>query len=152
MSDLSPLKDMKLTSLDCGDTQVSDLSPLKDMKLTNLDCSDTQVSDLSPLKDMKLTTWTASSTQVSDLSPLKDMKLTTLCCDGTQCIRPVAAAGDAAKELHCDFKPERDAEILSVSRCLSHLEGAESKWLSRRGANRSRPCPPRSKWRPSPAN
>ena len=41
--------------LNCGDTKVSDLSPLKDMKLTNLDCGTTQVSDLSPLKDMKLT-------------------------------------------------------------------------------------------------
>ena len=71
MADLSPLKDMKLTNLDCwrhagvrpvaaegheadvldcGSTQVSDLSPLKDMKLTNLDCNSTQVTDLSPLK------------------------------------------------------------------------------------------------------
>ena len=46
---------MKLTNLNCNDTQVSDLSPLKDMKLTNLNCDGTQVSDLSPLKDMKLT-------------------------------------------------------------------------------------------------
>ena len=42
MSDLSPLKDMKLTYLDCSDTQVSDLSPLKDMKLTDLYCGGTQ--------------------------------------------------------------------------------------------------------------
>ena len=55
MSDLSPLKDMKLTDLNCGNTQVSDLSPLKDMKLTELHCCGTKVSDLSPLKDMKLT-------------------------------------------------------------------------------------------------
>ena len=54
MSDLSPLKDMKLTDLACNGTQVSDLSPLKDMKLTNLDCDGTQVSDLSPLKGMPL--------------------------------------------------------------------------------------------------
>ena len=54
MSDLSPLKDMKLTHLNCGDTQVSDLSPLKDMKLTDLICHDTKVTDLSPLKGMPL--------------------------------------------------------------------------------------------------
>ena len=75
MSDLSPLKDMKLTQLDCGNTKVSDLSPLKDMKLTFLGCRGTQVSDLSPLKDMKLTTLDCDATQVSDLSPLKDMPL-----------------------------------------------------------------------------
>ena len=39
MSDLSPLKDMKLTYLDCYVTQVADLSPLKDMKLTKLDAT-----------------------------------------------------------------------------------------------------------------
>ena len=36
LSDLSPLKDMKLTALNCNSTQVSDLSPLKDMTLTYL--------------------------------------------------------------------------------------------------------------------
>jgi hypothetical protein len=34
LADLSPLQDMKLTTLICGGTQVVDLSPLKDMKLT----------------------------------------------------------------------------------------------------------------------
>ena len=33
LSDLSPLKGMPLTELDCGDTQVENLSPLKGMKL-----------------------------------------------------------------------------------------------------------------------
>ena len=75
MSDLSPLKDMKLTYLDCGDTKVSDLSPLKDMKLTNLNCG---------------------YTQVSDLSPLKDMKLTELKCQRHEGVRPVAAEGHEA--------------------------------------------------------
>ena len=40
----------------CDGHAVSDLSPLKDMKLTNLWVRlSRQVSDLSPLKDMKLT-------------------------------------------------------------------------------------------------
>jgi len=42
-------------ALSCGATRVSDLSPLKDIKLTELYCGQTAVSDLSPLKDMKLT-------------------------------------------------------------------------------------------------
>ncbi len=78
LSDLSPLKGMKLTVLACYRTQVSDLSPLKDMKLTDLDIGGTPASDLSPLKGMKLTSLNIGNTPVSDLSPLKDMKLTDL--------------------------------------------------------------------------
>jgi Leucine-rich repeat (LRR) protein len=84
VSDLSPLKDMKLTSLACWRTPIADLSPLKDMKLTRLSCELTQVSDLSPLKDMNLTDLACDMTHVSDLSPLKNMKLTSLLCGGTQ--------------------------------------------------------------------
>ncbi len=78
LSDLSPLKDMKLTELRLQVSQVTDLSPLKDMKLTNLYLYVTPVSDLSPLKDMKLTNLTIAMTQVTDLSLLRDMKLTHL--------------------------------------------------------------------------
>ncbi len=78
LSDLSPLKDMRLTSLFCFGTKVSDLSPLKGMPLTNLSCHSTQVSDLSPLKGMPLTNLSCYHTQVSDLSPLKGMPLTLL--------------------------------------------------------------------------
>ena len=81
--DLSPLRDLPLTMLDCGGNQVSDLSPLKNMKLRVFYCYRSRVSDLSPLKDMKLTNLTCYGTLVSDLSPLKDMKLTTLNCVGT---------------------------------------------------------------------
>ena len=91
---------MKLTTLWCHSTRVSDLSPLKDMKLTFLfvhgyagvgpvaaeghEADDpvvplpAWVSDLSPLKDMKLTDLQCYFTQVSDLSPLKDMPLESL--------------------------------------------------------------------------
>jgi LSD1 subclass zinc finger protein len=82
-SDLCPLKDLKLTGLDCQGTRVSELSALKDMKLTSLNCAFTLVSDLSPLKDMKLTTLYCRDTKVTDLSPLKDMKLTFLDCSYT---------------------------------------------------------------------
>ena len=74
---------------------MSDLSPLKDMKLTKLHCITRTVSDLSPLKDMKLTTLNCVSTPVSDLTPLKDMKLTYL--DARHAgVRPVAAEGHEA--------------------------------------------------------
>jgi Leucine-rich repeat (LRR) protein len=84
LADLTPLKDMKVTYLDCGHTQVADLLPLKDMKVTYLDCTNTPVSDLTPLKDMMLTDLSCGGTKVSDLTPLKDMMLTSLNCGGTK--------------------------------------------------------------------
>jgi len=80
LSDLSPLKGMPLTFLDCGWTKVSDLSPLQGMHLTVFQCGSTSVSDLSPLKNMPLTFLDCGGTQVSDLSPLKGMPLTRLIC------------------------------------------------------------------------
>ena len=91
VSDLSPLKDMRLDTLDVTKTNVSSLSPLKGMKLTYLGFSDTGVSDLSPLQGMPLATLVCSNTRVSDLSPLSGMPL---------------------KNLHCDFVPNRDTAIL----------------------------------------
>ena len=107
VSDISPVKGMPLTVLCCGGTQVSDLSPLRGAALTKLYCDNSLVSDLSPLKGMPLTAlWCFNwhlNAQASDLSPLKGMPL---------------------KELRCDFKPERDAEIL---RSITTLETINEK-------------------------
>jgi Leucine-rich repeat (LRR) protein len=102
VSDLSPLQGMPLTQLDCGCTPVRDLTPIKDLKLKHLDCNFTQVTDLSPLKDMKLTYLVISRLKVSDLSPLKGMPI---------------------KQLICDFKPERDAEIVRSIKTLESING-----------------------------
>ena len=65
VADISPVRALTgLRSLICngssgGKGQLTDLTPLKNMKLKVLDCAGTRVSDLSPLKDMKLTAWTA---------------------------------------------------------------------------------------------
>jgi hypothetical protein len=45
---------MKLAEMRCGGTRVSDLSPLKDMKLTLLWCYGVRVPNLSFLKRMPL--------------------------------------------------------------------------------------------------
>jgi serine/threonine-protein kinase len=73
LADLSPLKGMHLTVVNCFRTAVSDLSPLKGMHLTSLDCRTTAVSDLSPLKGMPLTFLGCGGTRVVDLSPLEGM-------------------------------------------------------------------------------
>jgi serine/threonine protein kinase len=78
LSDLSPLKGMTLTSLDCSSTQIADLTPLAGMPLTFLQVNHNPVSDLAPLKGMPLLTLGIAETKVSDLSPLQGMKLQTL--------------------------------------------------------------------------
>jgi hypothetical protein len=75
LTDLSPLKSMKLTWLNCSRTRVSDLSPLQGMPLNYLACSGTDVSNLTPLKGMPLRYLFCACRQVSDLSPLRDMPL-----------------------------------------------------------------------------
>ena len=103
LSDLSPLNGMKLTELFFWHTKVADLSPLQGMPLTHLDFWNSLVFDLTPLKDMKLTGLQCAQTQITDLSPLSGMPL---------------------KGLICDFKPERDGEIL---RSIKTLESINSK-------------------------
>jgi Leucine-rich repeat (LRR) protein len=75
LSDLSTLKPLKLTVLDCIRNPVSDLSPLKEMSLTELRCGVTDVSTLSPLKGMPLMLLICDNSKVSGLSPLKGMSL-----------------------------------------------------------------------------
>ena len=83
--DLSPLKDMRLTTLHCGYSQVSDLSPIKGMLLTKLFCDHSRVSTLSPLQGMQLTVLQCNGcTELSDLSPLKKMPLARLECYATK--------------------------------------------------------------------
>ena len=45
---------MPLVKLKCNDTFVSDLSPLKGMRLEEMRCFATEVTDLSPLEGMNL--------------------------------------------------------------------------------------------------
>jgi hypothetical protein len=76
LADLSPLKGLALTNLNCTNTEVADLSPLKGMKLISLSCGATRVSDLAPLEGMPLDYLDCSYTRVSDLAPLHGMQLT----------------------------------------------------------------------------
>ena len=85
VSDLSPLKGMKLRQLRCIHTQVSDLSPLGEMtSLDYLHVSDTKVSNLSPLEGLRLGTFHCGGTPIKDLTPLKGIPLHALSIDRSQ--------------------------------------------------------------------
>ena len=67
-----------------GKSSLKDLSPLKGMRLVSLNMSGTGVSDLTPLKGMELEYLWAMDTAVSDLATLRGMPLTHLDLHGTQ--------------------------------------------------------------------
>lgn len=121
LTDLSPLKDTQLTSLDCSWTQVSDLSPLKGLKLTSLRFANTKVADLSLLQGMPLTDLYCGYTPVADLSPLKGMKLTFLHCGGTKVADLSLLKGMPLTVLYCDFNPSRDADLLRAIKTLEKI-------------------------------
>src|SRR5262249_51764864 len=92
LSDLTPLRRPRLTTLACNNTSVADLSPLRGMPLTILLCSETRVSDLSALEGMPLTVLTLQFTNVTSLAPLKGMPLTHLdvaCARGVSDLSPL---------------------------------------------------------------
>jgi hypothetical protein len=89
LSDLSPLKGMKLASLNLDRTLVQDLAPLEGMPLTSLSHrggpsqGHCKVRDLTPLKGMPLTSLNLTCCYVgTDLTPLKGMPLTSLSVGG----------------------------------------------------------------------
>jgi tRNA A-37 threonylcarbamoyl transferase component Bud32 len=130
LSDLSPLKGMRLTALWCYGTQASDLSPLTGMPLTTLGFNGLDISDLSPLKGMPLKYLNCGGTKVRDLSPLTGMPLQSLDCRNTK-VSDLGPLKDLPlKELWCDFMPQRDAEILRSIKTLEKINGkpAQEFW------------------------
>jgi serine/threonine protein kinase/Leucine-rich repeat (LRR) protein len=123
VSDLSPLKGMELTGINCGGTRVLDLSPLKGMPLTYVWFPHTGVSDLSPLKGMPISSLNCGGTQVSNLSPLAGMKLVNFQCWTTKVSDLSPLKGMPLKRLHCDFRPDRDTEILRSLKTLETING-----------------------------
>jgi Leucine-rich repeat (LRR) protein/tRNA A-37 threonylcarbamoyl transferase component Bud32 len=141
LADLSPLVGLKLTQLNCGNTEVSDVSPLKDMKLIHLTCYNTNVSRLSPLQNLPLVHLDCSFTRISDLSPLKGLPLKVLYCDHNRVIDLSPLKGLPLKVLYCnhtrviDLSPLRGMGLKEL-RCdftdiddLSALKDTSLTWL-----------------------
>jgi serine/threonine protein kinase len=97
VTDLTPIRDCPITALNVADTPVSSISALKGMNLDALFCERSSLADLSPLIDMPLSMLDVSNTPVADLSPLKNLPL---------------------QWLRCDFRPERDADIVRSIKSL----------------------------------
>ena len=75
LKDLAPLRAFTgLQKLNCSHTQVSDLSPLRGMKLTSLDCADTPIANFSPLRVMSLKTLKCDFDFKRDAKVLRSIK------------------------------------------------------------------------------
>ncbi len=128
LSNLSPLKGMSLTRLNCSHTLIDDLSPLRAAPLTHLFCDNTQVSDLSSLRGMKLTALNITSTQVTDLSPLNQMPLDFLAFGKTKVIDLSPIVGMSLTKLLCYDNPQlSDLSPLTKLPALRTLDARRTK-------------------------
>jgi serine/threonine protein kinase/Leucine-rich repeat (LRR) protein/DNA-directed RNA polymerase subunit RPC12/RpoP len=121
VTDLSPLKGMNLWFVECGGTKISDLSPLRNMPLGHLQIANTKVTDLSPLKEMKLGFLMICGTEVADLTPLKGMPLSVFWGNEARVTDLSPLRGILLTELYCDFRPERDAELVRSIKTLEKI-------------------------------
>ena len=125
LTDLSPLRDLQLEALDCGNSQVSDLSPLAGMPLQELRCAHTRVTDLSSLKNLPLTRLDIWETHVSDLSPLAGTPLRWLNCKTTRVEDPSPLRATPIQELHCN--PTLASQRAALLRAISTLKVINGK-------------------------
>ena len=91
LSDLSFLKGAPLGGLNLLGCKVSDLSPIRNLRLTYLWISENPVADLSPLRGMPIESLSARASQVSDLSPLAGLPLKQLYVDACPKVTDVSA-------------------------------------------------------------
>ena len=124
LNDLSPLRGLQLREVIFQNTKIKDLSPLTGMPLNRVVCRNTLVTDLSPLQGMSLGFLCCAESAVRDLSPLAGMPLRELVCNHTLItdLSPLKGMQNLSN-LNCDFKADRDAEILRSITSLRHING-----------------------------
>jgi hypothetical protein len=128
--DMKHLKGMKIKLLSLWNRGSNDqLRALQDVQLNGLIVSFSSIDDLTLLKGQALTELIIDHCDgLSDLTPLKDMPLAKLNILGCDRIVDVTALKDLPlKEIHCDFKPERDATILRGIKTLATINGKDAK-------------------------
>ncbi len=121
LSDLSPLRGMKLSKLNISTSDVADLSPLQGMPLERLECLYSPITDLSPLEGMRLTYLNCSATQVSDLTPLRGMPLMSLYCGNRNLFSLSPLKGMTFSYLNCSHSQVSDLSPLESCTNLTTL-------------------------------
>ncbi len=119
VTDISPirsLKDLRILSMTAQKDErglLADLTPLRGLHLSRLDCRWSEVANLAPLKGMNLTHLTLRGcSKLKDLSPLQGMPLKDLDITGCPQLRDLSPLkGLPLTDLKCDF-PERHEDVL----------------------------------------
>ncbi len=120
VSDLTPLKGLRLRWLSIEKTPVTDLSPLAGMPLKVFRANETRITDLSPLRGMPLRFLNLYKTPVSDLSPLAGMPIEELNPSYTKVIDLAVLRTLALKRLIV-FVPVKDLRPLADCKALERL-------------------------------
>jgi serine/threonine protein kinase len=122
LKDLTPLRGLRLTALDCRWMPVTDLSPLRGMPLRALGLSFTRVADLARLTGMRLRELNLQGTPVADLAPLRGMPLYALDLYRVLHVtdlRPLE--GMPLRYLNLSFLTVSDLSVLASLKSLEHL-------------------------------
>ncbi|EFK95254.1 protein containing Serine/threonine protein kinase // C-type lectin // C-type lectin, partial [sediment metagenome] len=113
VTNLAPLKGLRLTSVNLNWTGVTDLSPLENMPLRSMELTRSQVADISPLAGMPLVSLRIDGTRVRDLSPVRGMLLTYLDVSHTKVSDLSPLAGMPLRELHMNCVKVKDISPLA---------------------------------------
>ncbi len=123
LSDLTPLTGTPLNNLNLHTTLITDLTPIRDCPLTALNVADTPVSSIAVLEGIKLDAFLCERSSVADLSPLIEMPLSALDVSNTPVVDLSPIKKLPLRWLHCDFRPERDANIVRSIMSLVTING-----------------------------
>ena len=143
ISDLGPLRGMKLGTLICENCPVEDIEPIRDMPLTLLNLSGCRITSIEPLRGMQINFLACSCNPFGTLEPLTDMQsLVGIHCSACNLESLEPLRGLPVSSINCSGNAIRSLEPLSdmpltVLHCcdnkiedLEPLRGLQLKMLS----------------------
>lgn len=144
VSDLRPLAGMSLEWLCIASSALKDLSPLRGTTIRSLYLDCDQLADLSPLRDTKLTTLSIGCPEVTDLSPLRDLAFEYLDLRGSGVTDLSPLKGMSVQHLSFDLgKITKGLEMLREVKSLKQINTRDASFqtvedfFSTNGAERS---------------
>jgi Leucine-rich repeat (LRR) protein/tRNA A-37 threonylcarbamoyl transferase component Bud32 len=127
LSDLAPLRGMRLKVLNASQNRIRDLSPLHGMPLEQLWIYRNPIADLSPLTNAPLTNLQLGETDVADLGALKNMALQKLWIHETKVTDFGVLKSMPLTDLVLDIPRDQKNEVLSLLRSLYTLETIKAR-------------------------
>ncbi len=127
ITDLEPLRDSTITSLNVAFNPLSSLKGLEQLPLEELTITHTEVQDLSPVKACPIRELHASDSQIADLSPLQGKKIEELSFNNTPVRDLKPLVGMPLMSLGCNEIEARNFDMLSSLSKLKTLSLNENE-------------------------